>query len=72
MTGIYVHIPFCEQKCQYCDFYSIVVSDPMAFQTVVDNYLSAVQKVQYYKDQIRDSISRPFSLGRNAHTTAVR
>ena len=20
MTGIYVHIPFCVQKCLYCDF----------------------------------------------------
>jgi coproporphyrinogen III oxidase-like Fe-S oxidoreductase len=24
--GIYVHIPFCQKKCPYCDFYS--VSDP--------------------------------------------
>lgn len=23
MAGIYVHIPFCEKKCIYCDFYSI-------------------------------------------------
>ena len=22
-TGIYVHIPFCQSKCPYCDFYSI-------------------------------------------------
>ena len=21
-TGIYVHIPFCKQKCKYCDFIS--------------------------------------------------
>ena len=21
--GIYIHIPFCMQKCAYCDFYSI-------------------------------------------------
>ena len=21
--GIYVHIPFCKSKCEYCDFYSI-------------------------------------------------
>lgn len=20
--GIYIHIPFCKQKCGYCDFYS--------------------------------------------------
>ena len=23
MAGLYVHIPFCEKKCIYCDFYSI-------------------------------------------------
>lgn len=23
MRGIYIHIPFCERKCIYCDFYSI-------------------------------------------------
>lgn len=23
MLGVYVHIPFCEKKCNYCDFYSI-------------------------------------------------
>ena len=21
--GIYVHVPFCKQKCVYCDFYSL-------------------------------------------------
>ena len=21
--GIYVHIPFCRSKCEYCDFYSL-------------------------------------------------
>ena len=21
--GIYVHIPFCKHKCDYCDFYSL-------------------------------------------------
>ncbi|MEG2144528.1 MAG: coproporphyrinogen III oxidase, partial [Oscillospiraceae bacterium] len=22
MQGIYIHIPFCDGKCPYCDFYS--------------------------------------------------
>ncbi len=27
MPGLYVHIPFCEHKCVYCDFYSIAPTE---------------------------------------------
>jgi len=31
-AGLYVHIPFCRQKCAYCNFYSIVLEkDPSPF-----------------------------------------
>ena len=23
LAGLYVHIPFCRQKCGYCDFFSV-------------------------------------------------
>ena len=36
--GIYVHIPFCRSKCQYCDFYSL--SD--ARERLMDEYLRAI------------------------------
>lgn len=29
MPAIYIHIPFCKRKCQYCDFYSIVDTSMM-------------------------------------------
>ena len=25
--GIYIHIPFCEHKCIYCDFYSVITNE---------------------------------------------
>lgn len=37
--GIYVHIPFCRSKCQYCDFYSFGGSRD---RYLVDGYLQAL------------------------------
>ena len=36
--GIYVHVPFCRSKCQYCDFYSLATKEAPLF----DGYLDAV------------------------------
>ena len=36
--GIYVHIPFCRSKCDYCDFYSVTDRDDRLW----DDYLNAV------------------------------
>ncbi len=36
MAGIYLHIPFCKQKCAYCDFYSI------ANKTYLEDFVNAI------------------------------
>ena len=36
--GIYIHIPFCRSKCEYCDFYSVTDKDTKT----LDRYLDAV------------------------------
>ncbi len=36
--GLYLHIPFCIKKCNYCDFYSFAPSDDEA----VERYVSAM------------------------------
>ena len=36
--GIYVHIPFCRSKCQYCDFYSLTTKD----DKLLDSFIQAM------------------------------
>ena len=40
--GVYIHIPFCRRKCDYCAFYSIPVGGLEAAQraSLLDNYLA--------------------------------
>ena len=35
--GIYIHVPFCRSKCQYCDFYSMSTKE----DKLLDGYLDA-------------------------------
>ncbi len=45
-SAIYIHIPFCDHKCIYCDFYSIITTDNIA------SFLSALKKeIKYYSNQ---------------------
>lgn len=37
--GLYIHIPFCRQKCRYCDFASFA-----GMENLTDAYLSALDK----------------------------
>ena len=37
--GVYVHIPFCKQKCYYCDFISYCNKD-----NIIEDYVKAVKK----------------------------
>jgi len=46
LYGLYVHIPFCRKKCNYCDFYSIEYDEEVANQ-----FLVALEEeiLQFYK-----------------------
>ena len=47
--GLYIHIPFCDTKCPYCDFYSITIND-----SIVDSYVNAVcECIEYWAQKTR-------------------
>jgi len=51
-TALYVHIPFCDHKCIYCDFYSIITTDN------INPFLKSLkEEINHY--------SEIFSSGRN-------
>jgi oxygen-independent coproporphyrinogen-3 oxidase len=42
-SALYIHIPFCDHKCIYCDFYSIITYDN------VNSFLGSLKKeIDYY------------------------
>lgn len=47
--GIYIHVPFCGKKCDYCDFYSVNYS-----KYTVNEYVNAViRNILYYSNPKR-------------------
>jgi oxygen-independent coproporphyrinogen-3 oxidase len=48
MAGLYVHIPFCRQKCHYCNFYSLA-SQKFKDQ-VVESLLKEIELQKDYLD----------------------
>ena len=44
-TAIYIHIPFCDHKCIYCDFYSLISYEN------IESYLASIKKeVEHYSE----------------------
>ncbi|MBC8320896.1 MAG: radical SAM family heme chaperone HemW [Bacteroidetes bacterium] len=49
MAGIYIHIPFCKQKCHYCNFYSTV---SLKYRDVF--FASLVREINSRKNYLRN------------------
>lgn len=58
--GLYIHIPFCISKCNYCDFYSIGGAD----EEKKDRYVSAlISHMKEYKIQTKNYIVSSVYIG---------
>lgn len=50
--GIYIHIPFCDSKCSYCDFKSYAFNSELK-DSKVNQYMEALHKeIEIYKDEL--------------------
>jgi putative oxygen-independent coproporphyrinogen III oxidase len=58
-SGIYIHIPFCESKCGYCDFFSITEFDQ------VNEFLSGLEKeiIMYANEYVSEEIFDTIYIG---------
>ena len=60
--GLYVHIPFCVRKCNYCDFCSYSISD--VGLGAEDAYVDAlIEEISSYKREEQVSVDTVFFGG---------
>jgi|SRR6056297_471550 len=57
--GLYMHIPFCQSKCNYCDFYSIKYT-PQKMREYVD---MLKKEIELYADKLINNRCRTIYLG---------
>jgi oxygen-independent coproporphyrinogen-3 oxidase len=55
MAGIYVHIPFCRQKCYYCDFYK-TVNTSLTAKFILALQHEIIQRKNYLGNESVDTI----------------
>ncbi len=55
MSGVYIHVPYCKVKCEYCDFYSVVSNSSIAeFANLIDRELEL--RDGYLPDRVINTI----------------
>ncbi|CAC9922715.1 putative oxygen-independent coproporphyrinogen III oxidase [Aedoeadaptatus nemausensis] len=58
--AIYIHVPFCEKKCGYCDFYSFLPKSEEVMDDYVDNLL---REWELYEGELRGQEISSLFLG---------
>ncbi len=57
--GIYIHIPFCIRKCNYCDFCSVEIDED-----IVEQYVSAlIKEMLNYKETVKNYSVKSVFIG---------
>lgn len=60
MLGLYIHVPFCAQKCNYCDFNSYKIEE----KNQKTDYLISIRKeMELYKEEFKNKEFTSVFLG---------
>ncbi|MDD2192377.1 MAG: radical SAM family heme chaperone HemW, partial [Bacteroidales bacterium] len=63
MSGLYIHIPYCKQRCIYCDFYSSATREGKK------EYIDAlIKEFEHRKEEIKEPITTLY-IGGGTPTT---
>lgn len=57
--GVYIHIPFCIKKCDYCDF----VSYPNKYKCQEEYVKKLIEEIEYNKDLLKDNFVSTVYIG---------
>lgn len=60
MLGLYIHIPFCESKCFYCDFNSYKMKNNNEKEIYIKNL---IREMKLYKEDFKDKEFSSIFLG---------
>ena len=77
VTGLYIHVPFCFSKCDYCGFYSIVPKESFYINRYLDNLKKNIDhwfKLDYIPKNIKTIFiggGNPTMLGLNGIRTII-
>ncbi len=55
MLSIYLHIPFCQSKCDYCDFFSVAVPHPLfdSYPALLQQHLELAARQPEWQGPVR-------------------